>query len=60
VTSNSESIMASPPLISDLLISTGLDDIPEMPEAATAHQTVETIVMEPRTNTSAGMFLYIL
>jgi hypothetical protein len=42
------------------IISAGLDDIPKMLDAETAHQMVETIAMEPRTDTSAGMFLYIL
>jgi hypothetical protein len=58
--SGSESIMASPLPIPDLLISAGLADIPEMSEAETAHQMVETVMTGPRTDTSAGMFLYIL
>jgi hypothetical protein len=58
--SGSESIMASPLPIPDLFISVGLDDIPEMPEAETVDQMVDSVAMEPHADTSANMFLYIL
>jgi hypothetical protein len=60
VSSGSESIMLSHPPIPNLLIFTWLQDILEIPMVEAAHQTVEPIKMEPHTNTSASMFLYVL
>jgi hypothetical protein len=57
--SGSKSIMASPPLVPDLLISAELQDIPEMLDVEAAHQT-EPVEMRPHNDTSIGAFLYIL
>jgi hypothetical protein len=58
--SGSESIMALPPPVPDMLISSVLQDISEMPEVETAHPGGEPVEIGPRAKTSAGIFLYIL
>jgi hypothetical protein len=51
--------MASPPPVPDMLISTVLQDISEVPEAKAADQA-ELVVAGPHSDTSAVLFLYIL
>jgi hypothetical protein len=58
--SYSESTRALPPPIPDLLISSVLQDIPDMPEVEATHQMMEPVEMKPHADASAGMLLYIL
>jgi hypothetical protein len=58
--SGSESIMALAPPVPDLLISAGLEDIPEMTEVEVAYETVNLIETVPCADISADMLLYIL